>query len=73
MDEQGEKFKVHAYRRLTGLDCYKKMIEAGGVDIIAILTPPYFHPEQVEAAVEGSREEAVFPSGFSDPFVCALQ
>lgn len=52
VDAQGEKFKVPANRRFTGLDCYKKMIEAGGIDIIAILTPPYFHPEQVEAAVE---------------------
>lgn len=49
---QGEKFKVPANRRFTGLDCHKKMIEAGGLDIIAILTPPYFHPDQVEAAVE---------------------
>ena len=52
VDEKGEKFKVPANRRFTGLDCYKKMIEAGGIDIIAILTPPYFHPDQVEAAVE---------------------
>jgi predicted dehydrogenase len=51
-DAQGEKFKVPANRRFIGLDCYKKMIEAGGLDIIAILTPPYFHPEQVESAVE---------------------
>ena len=52
VDTQGEKFKVPANRRFTGLDCYKKMIEAGGIDIVAVLTPPYFHPEQVEAAVE---------------------
>ena len=32
----------------------KKMIEAGGIDIIAILTPPYFHPDQVEAAALAS-------------------
>lgn len=52
VDEKGEKYGVPANRRFTGLQCYQKMIEAGGFDVIAILTPPYFHPEQVEAAVE---------------------
>lgn len=52
VDRQGEKFKVPAGRRFTGLDCFRKMIEAGGIDIAAVLSPPYFHPEQVEAAVE---------------------
>lgn len=52
VDRQGEKFSVPAGRRFTGLDCFKKMIEAGGIDIVAVLSPPYFHPEQVEAAVE---------------------
>lgn len=52
VDRQGEKFKVPANRRFTGLDCFKKLIDAGGIDIVAVLTPPYFHPEQVEAAVE---------------------
>ena len=51
-DRQGEKFQVPAKRRFTGLDCFRKMIEAGGIDIVAVLSPPYFHPEQVEAAVE---------------------
>ncbi len=52
VDKQGEKFTVPANRRYTGLGCFKKMIEAGGIDIVAVLSPPYFHPEQVEAAVE---------------------
>jgi predicted dehydrogenase len=52
VDEKGEKFGVPANRRFTGLDCFRKMIEAGGIDIAAVLSPPYFHPEQVEAAVE---------------------
>lgn len=52
VDAQGEKFGVAANRRFTGLDCFRKMIEAGGIDIVAVLSPPYFHPEQVEAAVE---------------------
>ena len=52
VNEKGEKFNVPANRRFTGLDCFRKMIEAGGIDIAAVLSPPYFHPEQVEAAVE---------------------
>lgn len=52
VDEKGNKFKVPANRRFTGINCFKKMIEAGGIDICAVLSPPYFHPEQVEAAVE---------------------
>lgn len=52
VDRQGEKYQVPANRRFTGLDCFKKMIDAGGIDIVAVLSPPYFHPEQVEAVVE---------------------
>ena len=52
VDRQGEKYQVPANRRFTGLDCFKKLIDAGGVDIVAVLSPPYFHPEQVEAVVE---------------------
>lgn len=52
VDRQGEKYEVPANRRFTGLDCFKKMIDAGGIDIVAVLSPPYFHPEQVEAVVE---------------------
>jgi len=51
-DRQGEKYKVPANRRFTGLDCFKKLIDAGGIDIVAVLSPPYFHPEQAEAAVD---------------------
>ena len=52
VDRQGESFKVPADRRYTGLNCFKKLLDAGGIDIAAVLSPPYFHPEQVEAAVE---------------------
>jgi myo-inositol 2-dehydrogenase/D-chiro-inositol 1-dehydrogenase len=49
---QGGKFQVPAGRRYTGLNCFKKLLDAGGIDIAAVLSPPYFRPEQVEAAVE---------------------
>lgn len=51
-DDLGEKFGVPAKRRYNGIECFNKMIEAGELDIAAVLSPPYFHPEQVEAAVE---------------------
>jgi len=69
VDEKGKKFNVAAERRYTGLHCFKKMIEAGGIDIVAVLSPPYFHPEQVEAAVEAglhvwlAKPIAVDPAG----------
>lgn len=52
VDEVGDKHKLPADNRHTGLDCYKKLIAAGGVDAVAIVSPPYFHPEQAKAAVE---------------------
>lgn len=36
----------------TGLQCAEKMIAQGGVDAIAIISPPYFHPAQAKAAVD---------------------
>ncbi len=39
-------------RVFTGLLCAQKMIAAGGLDAVAIISPPYFHPEQARAAVD---------------------
>lgn len=52
VDQKGEKFNVPANRRFTGLNCFRRMLDAGGIDIVAVTSPPYFHPEQVEAAVD---------------------
>jgi myo-inositol 2-dehydrogenase / D-chiro-inositol 1-dehydrogenase len=35
----------------TGLQCGEKMIAKGGLDAVAIISPPYFHPAQARAAV----------------------
>jgi len=51
-DARAADFNVPANRRFTGLNCCQKMIDAGGIDIVVVTSPPYFHPEQVEAAVE---------------------
>lgn len=50
-DEAGEKLGVGPGKRFAGLDGYKGLIESG-VEAVAIISPPYFHPEQAAAAVE---------------------
>lgn len=35
-----------------GLECAEKLIATGGVDAVAIISPPWFHPQQVKAAVD---------------------
>ncbi len=51
VDEAGEVLGVPEARRYTGLAGYKRLLDSG-VDAVAIETPPYFHPEQVQAAVD---------------------
>ncbi len=49
-DKLGDKFNIPANRRFTTLSGYKKMLESK-VDAVAIISPPYFHPQQAAAAV----------------------
>ncbi len=49
-DRVGDKHGVAADRRFSGLSSYKRLL-ASGVDAVAIISPPYFHPEQAAAAV----------------------
>ena len=51
IDENITKAKLTSVRSYTGLQCAEKMIAAGGLDAVAIISPPYFHPAQVKAAV----------------------
>jgi len=50
IDSAGEKLGVPAANRFPGLFGYKKLLEK--VDTVAIVSPPYFHPEQAAMAVE---------------------
>ncbi|MCX6924095.1 MAG: Gfo/Idh/MocA family oxidoreductase [Verrucomicrobia bacterium] len=54
VDEAGERFKVPAAHRYTGLSGYRKLLEQK-LDAVVIETPPYFHPEQAAAAVEAGK------------------
>ncbi len=47
-----EKHKLSPAQTFTGLKCAQKMIARGGLDAVAIISPPYFHPEQARAAVD---------------------
>ncbi len=52
MDVFAQQYHVPASRCFAGLDGYKRMLDAGGIDAVAVLSPPYFHPEQAAAAVD---------------------
>jgi len=54
VDSLGGKFNIEASRRYTGLKSYRDLI-AGKVDAVAVTSPPYFHPEQVVAALEAGK------------------
>lgn len=51
VDEIGEKYTIPRDHRYATLSGYKRLLERKP-DAVAIETPPYFHPEQVAAAVE---------------------
>lgn len=54
VDSFGERFKVPADRRYTGLSGYKRLLE-GKLDAVVIESPPCFHPEQAAAAVAAGK------------------
>ncbi|MDX9974459.1 MAG: Gfo/Idh/MocA family oxidoreductase [FCB group bacterium] len=54
VDTAGENLGVEPARRYTGLDGYKELV-ASDVDAVAVISPPYFHPEQAVAALDGGK------------------
>lgn len=54
VDKVGEKLQIDASRRHVGLDGYKEMLK-GKLDAVAIISPPYFHPEQTLAAIAAGK------------------
>ena len=51
VDNLGGKFNVEAAHRYTGLSGYRRMFKQK-LDAVAIISPPYFHPQQAADAVE---------------------
>lgn len=56
LDEVSTKFNVSPAKCYSGLNGYKKLLDSGGVDAVAIISPPFFHPEQAEAAVKSGKQ-----------------
>jgi len=54
VDAAGERLAVDPSRRYTGLDGYKELV-ASDVDAVAVISPPYFHPEQSVAALDAGK------------------
>ena len=54
VDAAGSKVNVPQDKRFTGLSAYKRLLEQK-LDAVAIISPPYFHPEQAAAAVEAGK------------------
>ena len=52
-DNLGNQLGIPAANRFTGLKGYLKLLDK--VDAVAIISPPYFHPEQAAAAVEAGK------------------
>lgn len=52
VDSFGDKHGIPSERRFISLSCYRELIDSGAVDAVAIMSPPYFHPQQADAAVE---------------------
>ncbi len=53
-DATGERLKIGAERRYSGLSGYKRLLD-GQLDAVVIESPPYFHPEQAAAAVDAGK------------------
>ena len=53
-DAVGEKHKIDASRRYTGLSGYQRLLDSK-LDAVVIETPPYFHPIHAAAAVDAGK------------------
>jgi myo-inositol 2-dehydrogenase / D-chiro-inositol 1-dehydrogenase len=54
LDATVPKFKVDSSRAYSGPDAYQRLA-ASKLDGVIVETPPYFHPEQVRAAVDAGK------------------
>lgn len=54
VDAFGDQFNIADKKRFTGLSGYRRLLETD-IDGVVIESPPYFHPEQAEAAVAAGK------------------
>lgn len=50
-----KRLDVPAECTYTGLDGYKELVARDDVDAVAVISPPYFHPEQTVAALDAGK------------------
>jgi myo-inositol 2-dehydrogenase/D-chiro-inositol 1-dehydrogenase len=55
VDSLGNAQNIPAANRYTGLSSYKKLLEQKNIDAVAIMSPPYFHPEHAAAGIEAGK------------------
>ena len=53
-DNVGKKLGVPEAQRFTSLSGYRRLLDLD-LDAVAVMSPPYFHPEQATAAVDSGR------------------
>jgi predicted dehydrogenase len=65
----GDRFNVPKERRFIGLDGYHELVHSE-VDIVAVQTPSYFHPEQAIAALEAGKPVYMAKPVAADVYGC---
>jgi len=55
MAEEKGHAKIENSMLFRGWRSYEKLLESKNVDVVLITSPPYFHPEQFEAAVDAGK------------------
>ena len=55
VDTFGDKFQISKNRRFTTLSGYKQLLECKEVDAVMIVSPPWFHPQQVKDALAAGK------------------
>lgn len=55
MAEEKGQSKIESSNLHRGWRSYEKLLESKDVDVVLITSPPYFHPEQFEAAVDAGK------------------
>jgi myo-inositol 2-dehydrogenase/D-chiro-inositol 1-dehydrogenase len=54
METTEQKLRAGSAKLFGGLDGYKELVQSK-LDAVAVMSPPYFHPEQAAAAVEAGK------------------
>ena len=59
-------------KQYTGLSGYKRMLDTGGIDVVVVESPAYFHPQQASDAVDAGKHVYVAKPSAIDVWGCNL-